>query len=211
MSKLKNVKALNEMLKGEHRTQSRKTFGFSDAEYQAEKNKTRQEGEIWEEVNALGETVCWWQQNKHTRSKYRFHPSVSVALDELRESMRSFPNCQKETCTCKSPTRLDEKFRRMTGMCEDCLISLETKLKIRGEFNEYALNKMKANADAFFKDADKEVEVIKRELKNLGFVDNEFGDVEKWTFDDVDAYLQKIDNSYQEFKEKTLERFTTEK
>jgi predicted alpha-1,6-mannanase (GH76 family) len=99
----------------------------------------------------------------------------------------------------------------MTGMCEDCLISLETKLKIRGEFNEYALNKMKANADAFFRDADKEVEVIKRELKNLGFVDNEFGDVEKWTFDDVDAYLQKIDNSYQEFKDKTLERFTTEK
>lgn len=204
MSKLKNIKALNEMLSGNHRTQTRKTHGFSDTKYQTERSKVREVGEVWEEIGADGKTICWWKQEQGYRVKYNVHPDISKSMDAVREYLRSFPNCQKETCTCTSPTNLDKKFRAIMGMCEDCTISMETRLKIEGKFNEYALNKMKANAEAFFKQSDVEVEILKSQFKNMGIVDSEFGDVEKWTLEDLDGMLEKIDNSYNDFKTKTL-------
>lgn len=206
MSKLKNIKALNEMLGGNHRTQTRKTHGFSGTELQTERAKVREVGEVWEEVGADGKTICWWKQEQGYRVKYNVHPDISRTMNNIRDYLRSFPNCPKETCTCTMPTNLDKKFRTIMGMCEDCTISMETRLKIEGKFNEYALNKMKQNAEAFFKQSDIEVEVLKRQFKNMGIVDSEFGDVENWSLDNLDEMLEKIDTSYNDFKTKTLSR-----
>jgi len=207
MSKLKNVKALNEMLAGNHRTQTRTTFGYSDAAATAERNKKRAVGEIWEVKDIHGNTI-WFEQHEGFRSKTSVHPGVAKSMQEIREWLRSFPNCPKEKCTCFKPTRLDEKFRRIAGMCEECLISFETSLKMKGEFNEYALNKMKANAEAFFKQADAEVEILKKEITNINFAGDETDNnnvVEKWNFQDPEAYKSMIDEQYAEFKRKTLE------
>lgn len=209
MSKLKNVKALNEMLSGNHRTQTRKTFGYSDAKAVEERNKKREVGEVWEVKDASGNSF-WFEQFEGHRVKTNVHPSVSKMMQEMRTWLHSFPNCPKDVCTCKNPSRLDEKFRRLSGMCEECLISYETSLKIKGEFNEYALSKMKANADAFFKQADAEVEVLKRELSNINFAGDETDNnnvVEKWAFQDADSYKQMIEDQYSNFKRKTLEYF----
>ena len=96
-------------------------------------------------------------------------------------------------------------------MCHDCLVSYETKLKMRGQFDEYALDKMKQNAESFFKQADVEVELIKDSLKEISFVNNEHGEVEKWEFDDSEATMQRIDDHYNKFKKNTLNKFVVEK
>jgi len=206
-SKLKNVKALNEMLAGNHRTQTRTTFGYSDVAATADRNKKRDVGEVWEVKDANGNST-WFEQHEGFRTKTNVHPSVSKAMQEIRTWMNSFPNCPKEKCTCLKPNRLDEKFRRIAGMCEECLISFETSLKMRGEFNEYAMNKMKANAEDFFKQADAEVEILKREITNINFAGDETDNnniVEKWSFQDPESYKSMIDEQYAEFKRKTLE------
>lgn len=205
MAKLQNIKALRQMLDGNHRMQTRKTMGFSDATDKAVK---REIGDIWEEKDFHGNSI-WWEQKNGYRVKSAHHPDKLANFQEIRDYLKSFPNCQKETCTCKVPTRIDEKFRRMVGMCEDCLISFETNLKIRGEFNEYAMKKMEANARAFFEQADKEVEILKKELSNISFAgdENDINPIEKWGFQDEESAKRTIDEKYAEFKTKTLEKF----
>lgn len=202
---LQNIKALKQMLDGNHRLQNRTTVGFSDA---TNKSKVREIGEVWEEKDFNGNSI-WFEQQQGFRIKSSLHPDVAKAMREANEYLKSFPNCQKETCTCKVPNRIDEKFRRMVGMCEDCLISYETTLKIRGEFGEYAMKKMKDNATAFFEQADKEVEVLKREVSNIHFAgdENDINPIEKWAFQDEESYKKFIDEKYNEFKTKTMEKF----
>ena len=94
-------------------------------------------------------------------------------------------------------------------MCEECLISYETHLKITGQFNEYAMNKMKANAEAFFVHADKEVEIIKDAVNDISFAgdENDVNPMEKWSFQDPEAFKAKIQEQYETFKQKTMEKF----
>lgn len=206
MSKLQNIKALNQMLEGNHRLQTKKTIGFSDTHSESEKNKKREVGETWEEKDASG-NIIYWTQRKGYRTKSNVSPEMSKFYEQIREEQYKFPNCQKEECTCKVPSNLDQKFRRIVGMCHDCLVSYETKLKIQGKFNEYALEKMKANAEAFFVQADKEFEVVKKAMKDVSFVNSEHGDVEKWDNSNSEELIERINNHYQRFKEKTLAKF----
>ena len=163
-TKLKNIKAVNEMLLGTHRTQTRTTVGFSDTGTSTEKNKKREVGETWEEKNASG-NIEYVTQKEGYRVRSNVSPEMSAYYEKIREELKSFPNCQKEGgCTCKSPSVLDEKFRKIVGMCHDCLVTYETKLKMRGQFNEYALDKMKQDAVSFFKRADVEVGLFKESL-----------------------------------------------
>jgi len=205
-SKLKNIKALKQMLEGNHRLQTKKTIGFSDTHSESEKNKKREVGETWEEKDASGNIIYWTQQRGY-RTKSNVSPEMSKFYEQIREEQYKFPNCQKEECTCKVPSNLDQKFRRIVGMCHDCLVSYETRLKIQGKFNEYALEKMKANAEAFFVQADKEFEVIKEAMKDVSFVNSEHGDVEKWDNSNSEELIERVSDQYQKFKEKTLSKF----
>lgn len=206
MSKLKNIKAVTELLHGVHRTQTRKTFGFSDATATAEKNKMREVGEVWTETDGNGNVIYWQQMNGYRR-KSNTNPELSEVLFETRQYAKSFINCPKDQCTCVAPTRIDEKFRLKAGMCEECVIGHETKLKYSGKFNEYARNKMQKNADSFFAQSDKEVEELKRQLKTpINFVQNADGLTEKWESSNADALCQQIDEQYHTFKEKVKEK-----
>lgn len=208
MSKLQNIKTIQKMLDGTSRWQTRTTVGFSDIDAVKEKVKEREEGEIWEE--RTGEhSVCFWRMENGYKVKYSVHPSISDELRSARLGLKEFKNCPKEICTCTRPSRLDEKFRSKTGMCEECVISIETKLKIQGKFDQYALDKMKKNADSFFVQADQDVEHIKEELsKDLSFV-NEQGDVENWKTEGRTNLLDRIDSEYSKFKEKVLTKFNS--
>lgn len=203
MSKLQNIKTIRKMLDGTSRWQTRTVVGFTDVESVKEKNKEREEGEIWEERTGEFSSV-WWRIENGIRVKYAVHPSVADELRNARLGLKKFWNCPKETCTCTNPKPIDEKLRKKTGMCEDCLISFETKLKIQGKFNQYAVEKMKNNALSFFKQADEDVKQIKEELgSSITFV-NEQGDVEKWGTEGKTNLLERIDGEYSKFKESVL-------
>lgn len=202
-SKLKNIKALQEMIGGTHRTQTRKTFGFNAED----KSQIRKVGEIWSEKTAQGNEI-WWEQKDGYRIKHHFHPEVSSQMDKIREYLYTFPNCPKEICTCNRPTRLDQRFKKIMGMCHDCVVSMETKYKIEGKFDQYAIEKMKANAQAFFNEADKEVELLKDSFKHISFVSGVEGTEEKWTMENVEDFIQNIDEQYKNFKTQLLEKYS---
>lgn len=204
---LRNTEAVAQMLAGEHKTQTKTLIGFSDAEFQGQKQKNREDGEIWEEKDATGKTICWWEIDNGIKIKYNVHPDVAKSMQKIREYLRSFPNCPKETCTCKVPKAIDEKFKKLTGMCEDCTISYETSLKIKGQFNQYALDKMKRNAEGYLKDAEVEIEKIKNALRNTDFLNSEKGDIETWTHEGLEEYLQKVDGYFEQYKSELMEKF----
>ena len=71
-------------------------------------------------------------------------------LSKVMQSVRMplfCPNCKK---TMKK--KLDDKFWRTKGHCFDCQIEFENKLKVKGEFDDYAKNIINGNKKAYLKD-----------------------------------------------------------
>ena len=158
-NKLQNIKAVQQMIDGTHKFQTKKTIGFSDAKSAAKKSEIHNVGDIWEEVDLITGAVTIIEQ----KDGFRIRKSKnSDALQQVRDYLRTFPNCQKESCTCVKPSHLDEKMRKINGMCYDCTVTFEHELKMSGEFEEYAREKVKNNAIAWIKQAEHEVELLKK-------------------------------------------------
>ncbi len=104
------------------------------------------------------------------------------------------------------PKRLDEKMRRIHGMCFDCVIDMEHKIRLEGKWDEYEKLKVKQNALAWLKEAEKDKEVIARELSQLEFT-NDFGDIENWkTPFNKEEMLEKIEKEFEEFRNNFIKK-----
>ena len=71
-------------------------------------------------------------------------------LSKVMQSVRMplfCPNCKKAM-----KKKLDDKFWRTKGHCFDCQIEFENKLKVKGEFDDYAKNIINGNKKAYLKD-----------------------------------------------------------
>jgi hypothetical protein len=205
--KLKNVRAVEKLLSGEHKSQTRKVFGYNgNKPTDTEKRKV---GDVWIEYDDNGNEVCKWEQRNGYRIKMQ---TYAPTMDEVHKERYAFPKCPKPECTCTNPTRLDLKFKNMSGMCMDCVIEEETKMKIRGTFNEYAINKIEENAKSFFKEADVEVNAIKQGLRDgVGYVNSD-GSIEKWEAStDVEDITGRIDSEYTKLKEQVLSGISEQK
>ena len=203
-SKLQNVKAIKELLAGTHKSQTRKTFGFT-----GKSNKKREIGDVWIETLPNGTSVQWEQKDG-----FRVKKSANSIIDEVNKIINMPEKCPN----CGQPMygeeeRLNKKFWKTHKTCFDCVIKMETKLRAEGKYEEYARKKMFENAKSFFKNADKEVDIIKDAIKNkLEFVQNAQGDVEE--FDQSGAkekYLKYVDEQYKRFKNETLSELKKEK
>ena len=204
-NKLQNIKAIQQMLDGNHKFQTKKTVGFSDAKAAAKKSEHHEVGDIWEEVDPVTGNVTVVEQ----RDGFRIKKSKnSDTMQSVRDYLRSFPNCQKESCTCIKPNHLDEKMRKLNGMCFDCTIEYEHELKKQGKFDEYARDKMRNNALAWLKQAEQEVELLKRTYTEAAkVVTNSDGLTEtigaKMTPEEFEETIQK---SFDKFKEDFLQK-----
>jgi hypothetical protein len=192
MSKLNNIKAVKEMIAGNHRTQTKNTVAF-DAEKEFIK---REVGDQWndDEGNV-------WEQKKGYKIKLG-------KLSELRSEINTFPKCSKEVCTCMTPNRNDLKMKSIHGMCFDCVISMEHQMKIDGTYKTYERNKKLENAKAWLKQAELEKEVIKSALK-ARFV-NEDGSLEDWDGTSWEDTEQKIEKEFQDFRENFIQKLETD-
>lgn len=180
-NKLKNVKAVKEMLSGEHKTQTKKTISFTDKVIER-----REVGETW--TDDKGQK---WEQRKGYKVKVG-------KLSELRQELKSFPNCNKETCTCIEPGQADLKMKAIHGMCLNCVVEMEHNLKMNGKYKEYERTKLLSNAEAWLKHAELEKEVLKTTLK-ASFV-NEDGSIEKWNGMSEEELVEKIDKDFETFR-----------
>ena len=192
MSKLNNIKAVKEMLGGEHKTQTKKTISFTDKVI-----KRREVGETW--TDDKGQK---WEQRKGYKVKVG-------KLSELRTELRTFPNCNKETCTCTEPGQADLKMKAIHGMCLDCVTLMEYNLKQKGEYEEYERKKLLENAEAWLKQAEVEKEVLKTTLK-ASFV-NEDGSIEEWAEGMSEKELEeKLDKDFETFRENFIGKLKNE-
>lgn len=202
MSKLKNVDAIKQMLDGDHKIQTKTTLGYTGNA----KHVKREIGEKWEEVDPKNGNTYVWEQ----KDGYRIRHGNLDAVRELIKSME-----MPETCpTCSKPiiqSNLNKKMWNIHKKCSDCVIEMEAKLRYEGKFEEYAKNIMYNNAIAWFKDADKEVQIIKDELDKQ-FVEyvNADGRSEKWEQTDKEKWLQKIDEDYYKLKETIINNLSQE-
>ncbi|MDB2399652.1 hypothetical protein N9W01_00140 [bacterium] len=188
MAKLNNIKAVKEMIAGNHRTQTKNTVGFDE---QKEFVK-REVGEQWTDNDGN-----IWEQKKGYKVKLG-------KLSELRDSLKDFPNC-KEGCTSHmNPTRNDLRMKVIHGMCLDCVIEMEHKLKMEGKYEEYERSKILENAKAWLKQAELEKDTIKLAMQ-ARFV-NEDGSLEEWDGMSWSEMEEKIENEFRTFRENFIQK-----
>lgn len=207
--KLQNIKAVKQLLDGSHRTQTRTKYYFGDAEKVGEKSKQRSVGERWIEERADGTKVYWEQkQGYKVRSLNSFEKQET--LQKLRDSLKAFPNCRKEKCTCTNPERLDERFRLKMGMCFDCVTAMELELQMSGKFTKYAVQKMYNNVKSYFDEMDIQMEEWKRQMRGQFSVVNGDESMENWESSNSESTIKRMVEEYEEFKQELLKNYDPE-
>lgn len=202
--KLQNIKAITEMLGGQHHSQTTTGLGWDDVKRKEEQSKIRRIGEEWPEYDKDGKIIHIWIQKDGYRIKKPPHYKI---LKDLKEYLNSYPNCLTDCETApEDRTRLDERFRAKFGRCADCQFRIENMKKLNGEWKEYELQQMKENADAFFKQADKEIKTVTNQLREgIGYV-NSNGTQEEWK--DTKNIADQIESEYNQYKEIVLQKLS---
>ena len=196
--KIDSLQDVKKLLAGEHDSQNKVQVGYGGEK--SEDNEVRQVGDKW--FDADGNE---WEQKNGYKIKLG-----KVWQQELHEYLNTFTNCPKETCTCGMPKRLDEKMRRIHGMCFDCVIDMEHKIRLEGKWDEYENRKVKENAIAWLAEAERDKNLIADELSRLEF-SNDFGDIEKWkTNINKEELLEKIETEFSEFRKNFIEQLETD-
>jgi hypothetical protein len=192
--KIDSLQDIKKLLEDKHDIQNRIILGYDEID--KEEQTTRQIGEKWFDSDGNE-----WEQKKGYKVKLG-----KVWQQELHQYLNEFTNCPKENCTCGFPKKLDEKMRRIHGMCFDCVIDMEHKIRLEGKWEEYEKTKLKENALAWLQDAEKDKNLIVDELSRLEFT-NDFGDIEKWdTKVNKEELLKKIEDEFQTFKTDFIEK-----
>jgi leucyl aminopeptidase len=193
--KLQNIKAVKQMLDGTHKFQTKKTHGFTDAKQKAKQNEKHEVGDIWDEK--IGNTIYTIEQMDGFRVK---KPKNSVSA-EVRKYLESYPNCRKECCKT-SFNHLDKKMQTIHGMCYDCVIEMEHKLRVTGKYEEYEQQKIRENKKAWLKQAEEDVKALKEAFtQSHQYVTNADGVLETWEAQMTpEEFNEKVEKEFEKFK-----------
>ena len=115
---------------------------FVSVGYAGEKNKYRKENEEWIDKNNIR-----WKRKNGKNIKL-----TKTQSDIIRETM-GIQKCSGCGLEMKWGNKFDKLFFSKTGLCQDCLIDYETKLRIVGIYPIYEQNKLLSNQIGFLKDA----------------------------------------------------------
>ena len=194
MVKIDGIHDIKKMMHGEHESQKKVTVGYVTDDNISRDLKNV--GDKWTDSDGNE----WIQKDGY---------KVKLGKDwqqDLHEYLHTFPKCKKEICACTMPKKIDEKMRKLHGMCLDCVVYMEHKLRLDGEWDEYEKQKIKENAISWLAEAEKDKDIIAEELSKTEFA-NEFGDSEKWTVPFTkEELLEKIENEFKGFKENFIKK-----
>ena len=118
---------------------------------------------------------------------------------ELSKTMQSIrmpwfcPKCKKAM-----KKRLDDKFWRMMGHCFDCQIEFENKLRVKGEFDNWAEQKMLENQKSQLKDLEQSIDDFEKT-----------GGKKEW-FNNVGVNTPMLESDKWEMGEKEFEKTISE-
>lgn len=193
MAKLQNIKAIRQMLDGTHKTQSRKTIGFSGGKGSETKHAV---GEVWTDDNGVE-----WEQRDGFKIK-------KGKLDEIRELLvknRMPSHCPE--CSQPMTKRLDKKFWALEKRCFDCQVLFEHKLRIEGKYEAYEKERMLKNAEAWLIQAEQEAQEIAKMFRDPLAFANSDGSIEKWSGGmSGEEMAEKIEKEFELFKENFINK-----
>ena len=194
------------MLAGEHKFQRKKTTYFGDTKTNTEKTEVLEQFEngdpkVWIETKSNGTRMKVTQHDGFTTRE----PENSV-MEQVRDVLRVPDNCPECGTEMRNhEQKLNFKFWFKRQKCFGCVLKEERQIKDKGQeaWKKYQNKIMSANAEAWFKDTDKEVEIIKTQAKETLWqnADGESGDV------DMSAMLEKIENDYKKLKTDIRKQF----
>jgi len=110
------------------------------------------------------------------------------------------------TCKKAMKKKLDDKFWRMMGHCFDCQVEMENKLRMKGEFDEWAERKMLENQKSQLKDLEQSITDFEKTggkktwYNNVGVNTPEL-EKDKWEMDE-EAFNKTIKEAKDFIKEK---------
>ena len=105
-------------------------------------------------------------------------------------------------CDLLMKKKLDDKMWRLFGHCFDCQVKIEYKLRISGEYEEWAENKIRKNKIAFIKDSIQKIEEWK-DMKAPEWYNNvgvDYPELEKEKWDvDMDMVKKEADGALKKY------------
>ena len=144
------------------------------------------EGDIWEE-NSKQWTIKNGLKQNITR------------LDNIKKSLMIPLTCP----SCSKPMKndiLNKKMWPIHKMCFDCVITMETKLKREGKFEEYERNMTKKGIETYIKELEEALLELSLSTSDDESIVTESGDIEHWVGGNIDK--QKILQDLQEHIQK---------
>jgi hypothetical protein len=144
------------------------------------------EGDVWEE-NGKQWTIKNGLKQNITR------------LDNIKKSLiipLTCPNCSKPM----KNDILNKKMWPIHKMCFDCVITMETKLKREGKFEEYERNMTRKGIETYIKELEEALLELSLSTTEDESIVTESGDIEHWVGGNVDK--QKILQDLQEHIQK---------
>jgi hemerythrin-like domain-containing protein len=103
-------------------------------------------------------------------------------------------------------------MQKIHGMCFDCVIEMEHELKKDGKYEEYEQNKIRENALAWLRSAERDVEMLKEAYTQAStFVTNSDGETEHWSAKMTpEEFKEQIEDQFAKFKEDFLKKLNGE-
>ncbi len=178
-----DISRIRNIIEGRYGEKTKTQVGFS------QKKEEHKEGDIWEENEKT-----WTIKNgiKQTITK----------LDSIKELIK-FP--LKCPCCSKAmkPNQYNKKMYAIHGKCFDCVLEMETKLKLEGKFEEYEKQLLNQNRLSHLDEFETAInEYIKSTSES--FI-TEDGKKERWLGGGIDdEWVEEMRKYIQEEKQKEL-------
>ena len=155
--KEKDVQRLRNLVQGKYGEKTRTSVGFS------KKEEFHQEGDVWEGDNRNWTIKDGIKQNVTKLDKAKKYHALPLFC----------PNCSKVM-----KNRNDKTFYNIHKMCFNCVIEMETKLKLEGKWEEY---ERKIHNDEINHKISEYKLWVEEKLKegNSSFI-SEDGEIENW-------------------------------
>ena len=162
------------------------TFGY------VSKKIKKNHGDVWKDSKG----ITWKQEVGY---KTRVNPQADM-IRKAREE-----KCNQCGGDVRWGSRLDRIFFSKTGLCENCLIDYETKLRIVGVYPDYEKYKVVSNELGYLMETEVKIqEIINYFAHNEGDVTmlcNEAGFTERWKNTNKDQILKDAKKDLQGVKE----------
>ena len=147
------------------------------------RKEEHKEGDVWEE------------DGRTWTIKYGIKQNVTKldGVKRLAVLPISCPNCKKHM----KLTDANKKMYSIHGMCLNCVVEMEAKIKLEGKWEEYERGVVKSNAVANLEDFEKAIDAW---YKDKEVFVTEAGDIENWYGGDKTKMYEEIKARIQEMK-----------